>query len=146
MLPRERLRREADKLLNSFLKDIQHLNPRCVIVFGSYVRGDFTESSDIDVCVIAQNLPEDELSRRTLAGLNRTPKIRAIGFYPEEFLRYLENQRFLAYDIVSEGKPVFDDGFYATLKTTYDKCVKEYGLTRDEAGWRVAVNGGPKVE
>ncbi|MBS7627178.1 nucleotidyltransferase domain-containing protein, partial [Candidatus Bathyarchaeota archaeon] len=131
--------READRLLNSFLKDIKHLSPRCVIVFGSYVKGDFTESSDIDVCVIAQNLPEDELSRRTLAGLNETPKIKAIGFYPEEFLHYLENRRFLAYDIVSDGNPILDDGFYVTLKRTYDRCVKEYGLTRDERGWKITV-------
>lgn len=30
-----------------------------IVLFGSMTRGDFTESSDIDVLVIARNLPDD---------------------------------------------------------------------------------------
>jgi len=30
-----------------------------------------------------------------------------------------------------------DDGFYVTVKRTYNRCVKRYGLARDEKGWRI---------
>jgi len=136
-LPRERLRKEAEKLLKSFLEEVQPLVPKCVILFGSYARGDFTEGSDIDVCLIAENLPRDELARRCLTGLYSTPKIRAIGFYPKEFLQYLMGLRFLAYDIVADGVPLYDDGFFSEIKRVYSDCLREHGIVREEKGWRV---------
>jgi len=137
LLPRERLRKEAEKLLKSFLEEVQPLVPKCVILFGSYARGDFTEGSDIDVCLIAENLPRDELARRCLTGLYSTPKIRAIGFYPKEFLQYLMGLRFLAYDIVADGVPLYDDGFFSEIKRVYSDCLREHGIVREEKGWRV---------
>lgn len=137
MLPRERLRKEAEKLLKSFLSEIRPLAPRCVILFGSYAKGNFTESSDIDVCVLAENLPQDELARRCLTGLHSTPKIKAIGFYPKEFLQYLAGLRFLAYDIVLDGIPIYDDDFFSKIKRLYHDCLREHGIVKEEKGWRI---------
>ncbi|MEM2935722.1 MAG: nucleotidyltransferase domain-containing protein [Candidatus Bathyarchaeia archaeon] len=138
-MPRERLRKETEGLLKSFLEEVKSLAPKCVILFGSYARGDFTEGSDIDLCVIAENLPKNELARRCLTGLYSTPKIRAIGFYPEEFLKYLTGLRFLAYDIVAEGKPIYDNGFFSEIKRVYSDCLKKYGISREEKGWRITL-------
>jgi len=137
--PRGRLRKEAERLLESFLEEARPLAPKCVILFGSYARGDFTEGSDIDVCVIAENLPRDELARRCLTGLYSTPKIRAIGFYPEEFLQFLTDLRFLAYDIVADGVPIHDDGFFSEIKRAYSDCLKKHGIVREKKGWRVTL-------
>lgn len=136
MLPRERLKKEAETLLKNFMKEIIFLKPKCVLLFGSYAREDFTESSDIDVCVIAENLPSDELQRRNLRSLYSTPKIRAIGFYPEEFLNYLRNLRLFAYDIISEGQVLYDEGFFAKAKRTYQECLKRFKLVKEKRGWR----------
>lgn len=136
MLPRGRLMREAKMLLGRFMEEISTLRPRCVILYGSYAKGLFTEGSDIDVCVIAGGLPRDELARRSLAGLYSTPRISAIGFYPEEFLDFLRGLRFLAYDIVSEGIVIFDDDFFEMAEKVYRECAETYGVVGDEKGWR----------
>lgn len=133
-----RLRKEAEELLKSFLEEVQPLAPRCIILFGSYAKGNFTESSDIDVCVIAENLPQNELARRCLTGLYSTPKIKAIGFHPKEFLRYLKGLRFLAYDIVSDGIPLYNDGFFSKVKHFYSDCLRKHGIVKEAKGWRVA--------
>jgi len=137
-LPREAFRREAGKLLKSFVDEVRPLAPRCIILFGSYAKGNFTEESDIDVCVIAENLPVDELARRSLTGLYSTKKIKAIGFYPEEFLQYLKGLRFLAYDIVSDGIPIYDDNFFSEATRVYNDCLREHGIVREARGWRIA--------
>ena len=137
MLPREKLQKEAKKLLESFLQEVKSLAPRCIILFGSYTKGKFTESSDIDVCVIAEKLPQNELARRCLTGLYSIPKIKAIGFYPTEFLRYLMGLRFLAYDIVSDGVPIYDDGFFSKVKRLYNDCIRKHGIVKEEKGWRI---------
>jgi len=139
LLPRERLRKEADKLLKSFLEEIQPLAPKCVVLFGSYARGDFTEGSDIDVCVIAENLPRDELARRCLTGLYSTPNIRAIGFHPEEFLQYLTGLRFLSYDIMADGVVLYDSGFFSEMKRVYGCCLRKHGIVREKKGWNVTL-------
>ncbi|RKY65194.1 MAG: hypothetical protein DRP99_00635 [Candidatus Latescibacterota bacterium] len=136
MLPRERLRREAEGLISRFLERIRHLRPRCVVLFGSYARGDFTEGSDLDLCVVARELPEDELARRTLSGYC-IPKVRAVGFFPDEFMRFLRERRFFVYDIVSEGIPIYDDGFFEKAREVYSECLEKFGIVREPQGWRV---------
>lgn len=136
-MPRERLSKGLDRELRSFLGRIRGLSPRCVILFGSYARGDFTEGSDADVCVIAERLPNEELKRRTLFSIPMEGRIRAIGFAPDEFLRYLRTGRFLAYDIMAEGVTLFDDGFYSKARREYEICLEKYGITREYDGWRI---------
>lgn len=135
-MPRERLRKQADRLLEEFLKEVSPLKPRCVILYGSYARETFTESSDIDVCVIAENLPKDEMVRRSLFGLYSTPKIRAIGFHPDEFLDYLKGLRFLAYEIVHDGSPLLDDGFLKEAREVCESCMRKYKVIKQPKGWR----------
>ncbi|MEM3692619.1 MAG: nucleotidyltransferase domain-containing protein [Candidatus Bathyarchaeia archaeon] len=139
MLPREALHREAYRLLERFLEEARSLAPRCVILFGSYAKGNFTEGSDIDVCLIAEKLPMDELARRSLKSIQSPRKIRAIGFYPEEFLQFLKGLRFIAYDIVSDGIPIYDDGFFLQAREVYEECLRKYGIVKEAKGWRFAL-------
>ncbi|MGQ9515057.1 MAG: nucleotidyltransferase domain-containing protein, partial [Thermoproteota archaeon] len=57
MLPKEELKKAAYEKVRELLRQIEKLRPRLVVLFCSYARGDFTEMSDIDVCVVAENLP-----------------------------------------------------------------------------------------
>ena len=127
---------EAERLIEQFLLEINQLNPKCVILFGSYARGNFTEGSDIDLCVIAERLPEDELRRRTLVGHYDTPKITAIGFYPQEFINFLKKRRCFVYDIISDGMVVYDDGLFEMIKSVYEGCIREFQMIREANGWR----------
>jgi len=135
-LPKKKLKLKAERLIEQFLLEINQLSPKCVILFGSYARGDFTESSDIDLCVIAERLPEDELRRRTLVGFYNTPKITAIGFYPQEFINFLKKKRCFVYDIISDGVIVYDDSFFENIKSIYDGCIRKFQMIREANGWR----------
>ncbi len=126
----------AKRLLQQFMEEVSRLRPHCVILYGSYATKSFVETSDIDICVIAEKLPKDELARRSLAGLYSTPKINAVGFYPEEFLDYLKGLRFFAYDIISDGIVVYDDGYFEKARKLYEECVEAYGVVREAKGWK----------
>ncbi|MBO3840050.1 MAG: nucleotidyltransferase domain-containing protein, partial [Candidatus Brockarchaeota archaeon] len=49
--------------MQDFLRQVEKLEPKLIILFGSHARGDFTEESDIDICVVAENLPENLFER-----------------------------------------------------------------------------------
>jgi len=108
------------------------------MLFGSYARGDFTESSDIDLCIIAENMPKEELARRTLSHLPSIPKVTAIGFLPEEFLEYVKTIRFLALDIVADGIIIYDDGLYRKIRETFEDVTREQGIQRLRHGWKIS--------
>jgi len=137
-LPRERLKAEADKSIRLLVKYAKPLQPRAIILFGSYARGDFTESSDIDVCLIADKMPKEEMSRRTLPDVPKIPKIKVIGFLPEEFLEYIRTIRFLAFDIVADGIVIYDDGSYGKIREAYDDAIRTYGICRQRHGWKIS--------
>ena len=138
MLPKEKLRAEAKEAVRLFIQEARSLRPRAVILFGSYASGNFTERSDIDLCLIADKMPEEEFARRTLPDLPTPPKVRVIGFEPEEFLQYLRGLRFLAFDIVADGIVVYDDGLYEEVWETYSEAIKSHGITRLRQGWKIS--------
>jgi len=138
LLPREKLRAEAEEAARAFVDQAGPFQPRAVIMFGSYARGNFTEASDIDLCLIADKMPEGELARRTLPDLPRPPRVRAVGFESEEFLRYLRGLRFLAFDIVADGIVIYDDGLCRKIQETYREVIKRHGVVRLRNGWRVS--------
>ena len=115
---------------------------RCVLLFVSYARGNFTEGSDIDVCVVADGLPQDVFARRRLHGREAIPGVSAMGFTPVEFLELLGQGNFLALDIMADGVPVFDDGFYQRAREEFAAAVERFGLVREEKGWRFRVPAG----
>ncbi len=123
-MPRERLKAELQEATRLFVEYAKPFQPKAIILFGSYARGDFTESSDIDLCLIAERMPEDEQSRRFLPEMPRIPKVRAIGFSPEEFLAYLRELRFLVFDMVADGIAIYDDGIYKKIREPSTKLPK----------------------
>ena len=71
---------------------VQNLNPKAVILFGSFARGDVNEGSDVDIIVIS-NFKEPFLDRiKLLLDLNDELKLplEPVGYTPEEFRRMRE--------------------------------------------------------
>jgi predicted nucleotidyltransferase len=61
------------------------LDAHCVVVVGSVARGDFNRWSDIDVLVVAENLPDTLAARLArLTTSNRPPGVEAILWTPDE--------------------------------------------------------------
>ncbi|MEM3522822.1 MAG: nucleotidyltransferase domain-containing protein, partial [Candidatus Bathyarchaeia archaeon] len=90
MFLKEKLKKEAYEKVKEFIKQVEPLKPKLIILYGSYARGDFTEFSDIDVCIIAENLPENIFERRSLTGLYKVKNLKPIGYYPNECLNELK--------------------------------------------------------
>jgi len=55
-----------------------------VVVFGSTARGDFNKWSDIDVLVVAAELPEDWGSRMDVLMAGAPPGLQPVGWTPAE--------------------------------------------------------------
>ncbi|MBI4517308.1 MAG: nucleotidyltransferase domain-containing protein [Deltaproteobacteria bacterium] len=134
------LKKRSDDAVARFVAQLgDEVRLRCVLVFGSYARGNFTEGSDIDVCVVADGLPADIFARRHLRGRTVIAGMSAMGFTPAEFLELLQAGNFLLLDIMADGVVVFDDGFYQQAREEYAVVVQRRGLVREEKGWRFRV-------
>jgi uncharacterized protein len=54
-------------------------------VVGSVARGDFNAWSDVDVVVVADNLPSRAPDRAQALGQSAPPRVQPVGFTPMEF-------------------------------------------------------------
>jgi len=46
-------------LWEELCKEYSKFNPKLVVLFGSYARGDYTNESDVDVLVVSDVFPRD---------------------------------------------------------------------------------------
>lgn len=80
---------EIISAIKNFKESIKNdLSVKKVFVFGSYAKGSFTENSDIDVCVIAENVDNNFLAELKIAPKVLGPDVRIepVVFSEEEFL------------------------------------------------------------
>jgi predicted nucleotidyltransferase len=111
-----------------------------VIVLGSRAKGSWTPTSDVDVTIIAGNLPKEgkNLLTRRLFGLRRnlilSDRPIYLGIEPSgccsktEFLEQLEQFDLQALDAVLYGWVIHDNGFWQTVKEKYNEMEKKYKL------------------
>lgn len=88
---------------------IDKINPKLIILFGSFAKKDFNEGSDIDIVVVA-NFKEKFLDRiKTLMELNtfKIP-IEPIGYTPEEFYKMKERGNAFILEVIQNGKILFE--------------------------------------
>ncbi|MEM2123172.1 MAG: nucleotidyltransferase domain-containing protein [Candidatus Bathyarchaeia archaeon] len=135
MSPKERLRGEAFRRVRTFANQVRPLKPRLIMLYGSYARGDFTELSDIDVCLVAEKLPGDIFMRRSLSGLYRVKGLRPIGYYPGEFLDELRRPNLFLYDILAEGVVIYNDGFLDEAEKVWREEAEKRGVTKGDGRW-----------
>ncbi|MEM3506951.1 MAG: nucleotidyltransferase domain-containing protein [Candidatus Bathyarchaeia archaeon] len=135
MFLKEKLKKEAYEKVKEFMKQVKPLKPKLIILYGSYARGDFTELSDIDVCIVAENLPENIFERRSLAGLYKVKNLRPIGYYPNEFLEELRKPNLFLYDIIDEGITFYDNGFMNEVKRIQKEELKKRRIVKNCGKW-----------
>jgi predicted nucleotidyltransferase len=114
-----------------------------LIVLGSRAKGRGKPDSDVDVMIIASNLP----GVKTPEFINFPQKIMnikqrlllsdfplCIGVQPsaccsrEEFLNWLKDFKAVALDAIYYGKVIYDDGFWEKALQLFKKLEKEYRL------------------
>lgn len=125
---------QVERELQRFCAEARRGGARAVILFGSRVRGQHTEESDVDVCLIADDLPEDTFQRRYPAPSGYR-WLSVFGFHPHEFLRMLRQGNLFVMEIVQEGKLLYDDGFFRQVRAIYQEAVQRYNLQRTKGGW-----------
>ncbi|MGB9757603.1 MAG: nucleotidyltransferase domain-containing protein [Candidatus Bipolaricaulaceae bacterium] len=89
----ERRRAEREERLSrarAFAEEAQKaLSAVSIWVYGSVARGDFNLGSDVDVFLVAENLPEHPLTRSELLFRWGPPGVEPKGLTKGEFLRAL---------------------------------------------------------
>jgi predicted nucleotidyltransferase len=114
-----------------------------LIVLGSRAKGRGKPESDVDVLVIASNLPGRKTSEFTSLS-QKIMNIRqrllltdfplSIGVEPssscskEDFLRWLKEFKVAALDGVYYGKIIYDDGFWNEVQRIFKELEKKYRL------------------
>lgn len=133
---KDRLKQVAREKLDTFMKQVAGLKPRAIILYGSYARNDFTEESDIDLCLVAERLPKDLPERRGLAGLYRVKGVRAIGHHPEEFLDELRRANTFIHEMLVEGVVLYDDDFVGEARRVQREVARQLGLVKRGKAWK----------
>ena len=101
---------EAERAVNSLVRQIvEAAHPLRILLFGSAARGEFGESSDLDLLVV---MPEGVHRRKTAQELYR--KIRGVGVAfdilvatPADLERHGEDVGLIYRTILEEGKEVY---------------------------------------
>ena len=138
----DELGRDVEDGMHQYIKLLKNrkLQIHTVIVLGSRAKGTWTPQSDVDVTIIASNLPKKgrNLLVKRLFGLRKklilSDRPLYLGIEPSgccskaEFLERLERFDIQVLDAVFYGRIIYDDGFWLTLKTKYKKMEKKYGL------------------
>jgi predicted nucleotidyltransferase len=117
-------------------KLIENWAPQCIILYGSLARSTYTNTSDIDLVVVSQRLPENFLDRlATLQELNDTRcSIDAFGYTPEEFQGMLRRGRVTALDALADGIPLYGSSYFDQLREVFEDMVRQ-GLRRSVCTW-----------
>lgn len=88
---------------------IKKLNPKAIILFGSFTRNDINEGSDVDIVVIA-DFKEKFLDRiKILLDLNTGLPLEPIGYTPDEFNEMRINGNSFILKIIEESKLLYGD-------------------------------------
>jgi hypothetical protein len=114
------------------------LGPCCIIIAGSYARGEAKEWSDIDMAVISDALPEDFSPRfRLLAELKPegTP-IETLGFRRNQWEELLERGNITALDAIEFGICLRGQEYFDMLRRRF-QLMKEKGLALEGVCWYI---------
>jgi len=116
---------------------INHLKPECIILYGSFARGDYNERSDIDIIVISTNIPLNFYKRMQqlyeLIDINEV--IDILGYTPDEFKQMLEKRHCTSLFAMDEGIPLYGKKFFNELKKSYNQIIQKYQLIKKSSAW-----------
>jgi len=111
-----------DKMSGLVKEDIEKLNYPffIVLIFGSIVRGKFTDKSDVDICIISDNLDK---TKELISKIRLLPqKIEIHDFTTDEFVSMLDKtQNNLSKEIIKENIILFGVENYYNLVSKWMK-------------------------
>ncbi|MHA1231979.1 MAG: nucleotidyltransferase domain-containing protein [Candidatus Helarchaeota archaeon] len=138
--------KNLQKILEEFLGNIIDKKGQDIIgilIFGSLVRAqevfDEQYQSDIDILIIANNLPKNIIERKLYtAKLSKSLGcgIDQLWYTPEELLNSIKSHRAFFMEIIKYGKIIFEiNQFLTNLKEEIEKILKEKGIKEGKNIW-----------
>jgi len=112
------------------------VSPRLVLLHGSVARGTFGVGSDVDILVVAENLPQNPNERlKLLYELDQTrAPIDVKAYTPAEFSRMLAKGHPLAMDALEDGKVLYaDEAYLRKVRAAFMAVKKKF--RRVKRGW-----------
>lgn len=110
-----------EKILKEFAdkcKEKLGKNLISIVLFGSYVRGNFSKYSDIDLLIIAERLPLPHKRQEIIRDIQEKiiekdkKKISCVFFTRKEFEHAIINENPLLYGILTGYEEIFDKNDY----------------------------------
>ncbi len=89
-------------------RDDEPIRVVAAAVIGSVARGDFNASSDIDVIIVSERLPDNPLARADLLYRDVGARIEPKAFTRDEFERMVVSRNPLAVAALTEGVVLLD--------------------------------------
>ncbi|RIK39330.1 MAG: hypothetical protein DCC55_18410 [Chloroflexi bacterium] len=127
------------KEIEQFCRRVKEtFQPDCIILHGSLARGTYRPSSDIDLLVIGDRLPQAFLER--LYQLNRlrdgAAPIKVVGYTRAEWEQMMEQLHLTALEALHWGVPLWGEALFAQWKQRLEEW-KARGLQREATSWSV---------
>lgn len=114
-------REKVEKILSEYLRRLKmRYNLKLVVLFGSYAKGNYTFGSDIDVLIVASDLPKD-MSKRfsALLDLELPIQIQPFGYTTQEFTKMLKETHPFLTEVLREGRILYATPYYKRLVEAY---------------------------
>ena len=116
----------------------ERFHPDCIILHGSLVRGTYSHSSDADIIVISDRLPENFFERAFELNQLRdgTAPIEVVGYTKLEWEQMMQHLHLTVLEALHWGIPLHGEALFEQWKSKLNEW-QSMGLCREETSWSV---------
>jgi predicted nucleotidyltransferase len=134
----EALPRYRDELREFCRRVVERFEPACIILHGSFARGDWDEHSDLDLVVVSDHLPADywECVRAMGELRPRGAPISVFCYTVADWERRLRRAHVTPCEAMEFGIPLHGKEFFRKMRRIF-LDMKRQGLERTEVSWRL---------
>lgn len=120
--------------INNLIESL-NFEPRCIVLFGSLAKGNYSESSDIDLLIVAEsNLNWFDRHRGIENGMD------VFIYTPDEIEKMLSMDNGFILDTLEDGTALYDDGYWKRMKKKFSDRKKSGIIKKIKNGWKICVD------
>jgi uncharacterized protein len=135
----EESRKSWDEIVDYCKSLAAEYRAKLVLVFGSSVKSTWTESSDVDILVISDNLPKNPI-QRFFDVEQANFDVQIFGYTTRELEDMLDSLNIFVISALDEGKVIYSNpDYFAAIKNKLASIKEENKMSRSENGWTYIV-------
>ena len=123
-----------EEMINDYIEKIGGSDVCGILLFGSVVRNDAKEQSDVDLLVIALGLP-DITERYDFITVKKPSRIEDIWMTPDELVEMVDAKTGFVMDALLEGRILLDDGTIKDARNRLIASLKRLNAKKLKHGW-----------